>query len=91
MADYGYVFSVALQKRLKEKIYAGIFVKSTENDCISIVIARKSDNVVFKTQIDNFSQKILYGYSTEYAAYEVLAKYRSFIMNKFFIKEDSTH
>lgn len=92
MTDYGYVFSVALQKKLKEKVYAGVYVKSTPDDCLEITIARKSDNVTFKARIDNFSTKILHGYSTEYAAYEVISKYCKFILNKYFIPEENgTH
>lgn len=34
MTDYGYVFSKALYERLKDKIHAGIYVRSTIDDSL---------------------------------------------------------
>lgn len=81
MLDYGYVFARALHEKLKAKVYAGVHVKCTEQDTIEVVIARTSEDLIFRMEIQNFSEKILYGYSTEYAAYEILSKYRKFIQN----------
>lgn len=36
--------------------------------------------------IDNFSERILNGYSTEYAVYEIMSKYEKFVHNRYFIK-----
>lgn len=85
MTDYGYLFSTALYEKLKEKIYAGVFVKSTDNDELEVVIARKSEGLTFKTVINDLSDKLLHGYSTEYAAYEILEKYRKYIINRYFV------
>lgn len=85
MTDYGYLFSTALHEKLKEKIYAGVFVKSTDDDKLEVVIARKSEGLTFKTIVDNLSDKLLHGYSTEYAAYEIIEKYRKFITNRYFV------
>lgn len=79
MLDYGYVFARALHEKLKARVFAGVHVKCTEQDTIEIVIARTSEDLIFRMEIQNFSEKILYGYSTEYAAYEILSKYRKFI------------
>lgn len=69
MTDYGYVFSKALHEKLKCKIYAGVYVRTTEDDTLEIIIARNNEDLVFKMIIDNFSNKMLNGYSTDYAAY----------------------
>lgn len=87
MTDYGYVFSKALHEKLKEKIYAGIFVRSTNDDSLEIIIARTGENLVFEMEIQDFANKILHGYSAEYAVYEIMAKYKKFIFNRYFVKE----
>ena len=91
MTDYGYVFSTNLHKKLKNKVRAGVFVKSTADDRIEIVIARSSENLIFTMYINDFSTKLLHGYSTDYASYEILEKYRKFVRNitekKYFVNE----
>lgn len=87
MTDYGYEFSKILHGKLKTKIYAGIHVKSIPDDKLEIVIARTSENLVFTMYIDNFSDKIVHGYTTDYAVYEILAKYERFVLNKYFVRE----
>lgn len=89
MTDYGYVFSKALHEKLKEKVYAGVFVRSTDDDKLEITIARTNEDLVFKMEINDFSTKMLNGYSTDYASYEILAKYRRFILNRYFVKQES--
>lgn len=90
MTDYGYIFSKDLHEKLKEKIHAGVFVRSTNDDELEILIVRKSEDFTFKVVIENFSDKLLYGYSIDYAAYQVLAKYRKFIFNRYFIDKGGT-
>lgn len=87
MTDYGYIFSKALHTKLKEKIRAGIVVRSTDDDVLQITIAREEEGLIFKMEIKDFASKLVHGYSTEYAAYEILEKYRKFILNRYFIKE----
>lgn len=91
MTDYGYLFSKTLHKKLKEKVRAGVHVKSTPDDKLEIIIARTSENLIFTMYIDDFSTKLLNGYSTDYATYEILEKYRRFITNitekRYFIQE----
>ncbi len=91
MTDYGYVFSKTLHQKLKEKIYAGVHVKSTDDDKLEIIIARDSEGLLFKMEVDNFSDRLLHGYSTDYAVYEVLTRYRKFILNRYFVKESGAH
>lgn len=85
MTEYGYIFSSALHEKLKELIYAGVFVKQTLDDALEIVIARKSEDLIFKMYIDEFSKKILYGYSVDIAVNEIMRKYKKFIWNRYFI------
>lgn len=82
MLDYGYVFAKSLHEKIKEKVFAGVHVKCTEQDTMEIVITRTNENLIFRMEIQNFSEKILYGYSTEYATYEVLNKYKKFVQNR---------
>lgn len=87
MTDYGYVFSKALHERLKEKVRAGIFVRSTIDDNLEITIVRSGEDLKFQMTINGLSDKMLHGYSADYAAHEILEKYKRFIINKYFIKE----
>ena len=69
-------------------------MKSTPDDKLEIVIARTSENLVFTMYVDDFSTKLLNGYSTDYAVYEILEKYKRFIMNntmkKYFVMNESS-
>lgn len=87
MTDYGYVFSKALHAKLKGKIYARVYVESTNDDKLNITISRSDEDLVFKMSIEDFAHKMLHGYSADYAAYEILEKYKRFIMNRYFVRE----
>lgn len=87
MTDYGYVFSKALHERLKDKIHAGVYVRSTIEDSLEIMIVRNNEDLKFQTTINNLSDKMLHGYSADYAAHEILEKFKRFILNRYFIKE----
>lgn len=85
MTDYEYLFSTNLHAKLKEKIRGGIFVKVkvNEKDSLIVKIERKDGND-FDISFTDFSNRLIYGFSTDYAAYEVLQKYRDFVMKQFF-------
>lgn len=85
MADYEYLFSMCLHERLRERVLGGIFVKVNENDSLIVEIKRKDGNN-FSMSFTDFSNRILNGFTTEYAAYEVQKKYREFVMKQFFKK-----
>ena len=70
MTDYEYLFSTNLHAKLKERIQGGIFVKVNENN--------------FDMSFTDFSNRMLNGFSTDYAAYEVTKKYQKFVMKQFF-------
>lgn len=83
VTDYEYLFSMNLQAKLKERIRGGIFVKVNENDSLVIKITRR-DNNNFEASFTDFSDRMLNGFTTDYAAYEVTKKYREFVMKQFF-------
>lgn len=69
MTDYEYLFSTNLHAKLKERIQGGIFVKVNENDSLVIKITRRDENN-FDMSFTDFSNRMLNGFSTDYAAYE---------------------
>lgn len=83
MTDYEYLFSMNLQAKLKDKIQGAIFVKVNENDSLVIKIMRQDGNN-FDVSFTDFSNRMLNGFSTDYAAYEVTKKYQKFVMKQFF-------
>lgn len=83
MTDYEYLFSTNLHAKLKERIQGGIFVKVNENDSLVIKITRRDENN-FDMSFTDFSNRMLNGFSTDYAAYEVTKKYQKFVMKQFF-------
>lgn len=83
MTDYEYLFSTNLHAKLKERIQGGIFVKVNENDSLVIKITRRDENN-FDMSFTDFSNRMLNGFSTDYAAYEATKKYQKFVMKQFF-------
>lgn len=83
MLDYEYLFSNNLYERLKKTIKGGIFVKINDNDNLVVKIKRKDGNN-FDVSFTDFSNRILNGFTTEYAAYEVTKKYQRFVIQQFF-------
>ena len=83
MLDYECLFSNHLYEKLKEVIKGGIFVKINENDSLVVEIKRKDGNN-FGVSFTDFSNRVLNGFTTEYAAYEVTKRYQKFVMRQFF-------
>ncbi len=83
MTDYECLFSTNLYAKLKERIQGGIFVKVNENDSLVVAIKRNDGNN-FDMSFTDFSNRMLNGFSTDYAAYEVQKKYQKFVMKQFF-------
>lgn len=83
MLDYECLFSNHLYEKLKEVIKGGIFVKVNENDSLVVEIKRKGGNN-FGVSFTDFSNRVLNGFTTEYAAYEVTKRYQKFVMRQFF-------
>ena len=83
MRDYEYLFVTTLHQKLKDKIVGKIFTKVNTNDELYVEIISFGD-LMFKTTLGNFSEKIMNGWSTDYAAYEVIGQYKTFINERFF-------
>ena len=77
--DYEYLFETNLHAKIREKV----FVKINRDDVLIVKIESFGD-LKFETSIDNFSKRILNGYSTDYAAYEIVKRYKSYIMKRYF-------
>lgn len=58
-----------------------------DNSKMEIMIVRNNEDLKFQTTINNLSDKMLHGYSADYAAHEILEKFKRFILNRYFIKE----
>lgn len=84
MSNYEYVFATNLHEKLKGQIRGRIFVKVVSDDRLYVSIQRDVADKVFNLYINNFSDRILNGWSTDYAAYEIRQDYRKFIMKKYF-------
>ena len=83
MVDYGYCFAMALQQRLKSKIKGRIFVAVNDDDVLFINITNK-DETVFKISFNNFANRLYNGWTSEYAAYEVISEYRKKLFDRYF-------
>lgn len=83
VTDYEYLFSMNLPAKLKEKIQGAIYVKVNENDSLVIKVTRRDGNN-FDVSFTDFANRMLNGLTTDYAAYEVVQKYKKFVMTQFF-------
>lgn len=81
--NYEYLFQTNLHAKIREKVIGKVFVKVNQDDVL-IVKIESFGNLKFETSIDNFSKRILNGYSTDYAAYEIVKRYTSYIMKRYF-------
>lgn len=83
MTDYEYLFTTTLHQKLREKIVGKIFVKVTRNDELFVKI-ESYGGLEYRFYRSNFSESIVNGYTTDFAAYEVVTEFKKFIMNKYF-------
>ena len=80
--DCMYVFATNVHAKLKEVILGRVFTR-VEDDSLYIEI-RRMEGLIFKMRIYDISKKITNGCTSEYAAYEVLRKYKKFVLNMYF-------
>lgn len=83
MAEYEYLFTKALHEKLKEKIVGKIFVRAVARDRVIIKIDSFGD-LTFTMFLENFSEKILNGYSSDYACYEIVKEYKKVVLERYF-------
>lgn len=82
MRDYEYVFCRKLHNKLKELVIGSVWTEVVE-DTLKISITTIGD-IKFETSIDNFAERFLNGYSSEYAAYEIKSEFRSYLLKRYF-------
>ena len=87
MMDYEYMFAMTLQQKMRERVIGKIFC-AVRDDILYVKIESRG-NLTFEIEFDNFSERFLNGFSTDYAMYEVLRKYERFIRNRYFIKDSA--
>jgi hypothetical protein len=83
MTDYGYLFATSLHTKLKEKITGKIFVIATKEEDALFVKIESYGDITYKYYLDNFSDRILNGLSSDYVAYEVVKDFKGFILSKY--------
>lgn len=79
MVDYEKIFALELKRKLVEKIKGKIWV-SVKNNELHIDI-KKGDDISYEAYLDDFANKVLHGLSTDYVAYDVIKRYRKFILD----------
>lgn len=83
MAEYEFIFASNLKTKLIEKVKGGVKTWIT-NDELHVSILVRENDIQFEHVIPNISKLILNNYTSDYAAYQVMQVYKSYIRNKFF-------
>ncbi len=86
MMDYEQLFAMNLHQKLRERVKGKVFCVVNQNNILVVKIKSRGD-WKFSMEFDNFSDRFLNGFTTDYAMYDILSKYRKFITNRYFIRE----
>ena len=81
MNEYEQYFTTSLHQKLKTKIIGKIYVEVNWHDEIYVKVINM-DDVKYEHRITNFSERFLNGWSTDYAAYEIVNDYKRFIFEE---------
>lgn len=81
MADYEYLYCIAIHEMLKERINAGIRVTIKDDE---LIIYLKNDDDIFIYTVYGITDKILVGYDKEIIVYKVVQHYKHYILRKYF-------
>lgn len=81
LKEYEQNFTMNIQQKLKTKIKGRIYVEVNWHDEIYVSIIN-TDNIKWEHRIVNFSERFLHGWSSEYAAYEIMSEYKKFVFEK---------
>lgn len=84
MRDYEYLFAMNVQQKLKDMVKARVYCKINPEDELYVEIEDRDSGIGYYCAIPGFSQKMLNGYTSEYAAYEVVKAYKNHIIKRFF-------
>lgn len=83
MRDYEKLFVTNLHSKLKKKIHGSVYCEINERDELYVRI-RSSGDIYFEKRVDNFSDRFVSGYSTEYAMYDIINEYKKKVISKYF-------
>ena len=83
MKDYEYLFAMNLHARLKEMIEGKVFVKVKGNDKLYVKIESFGD-LRYEVELPDFSEKVMNGLTSEYIVYEIVKRYKCFILERYF-------
>lgn len=83
MKEYEYIIASTLRQKLIEKVNGGVKTWVT-NDELFINIRLEECGILYELSVPNFAERILNGWTTDYAVYEILQDYRRFINSRFF-------
>ena len=81
MADYEYLYCIAIHEMLKERINAGIRVTIKDDD---LIIYLKNDNDIFIYTVYGITDKIVFGYDKGIIVSKVVQHYKHYILRKYF-------
>lgn len=81
MMEYEYIFSNTLKNKIIEKIKGGVKTWITRDE-LHVSILLDQYNIQFEHVIPNISDRILNGYTTDYALYEVTKVYKAYLSEK---------
>lgn len=82
MTDYGYDFSLMVQKKLKNKIKGKIYVAVTDDDVLYIKINNGDD--IYEMSYGDFARRLINGLNSDYVAYEVVTEYKKKLLERYF-------
>ena len=83
MQDYEYLFSKELHRRLKEKVKGKVWVKAYRDE-LHVTITAFEGELEYEFVEDDLSNKILNGFSSDYAVYTIMKDYHKFVNEIFF-------
>lgn len=83
MKDYEYLFVTLLHQKLKDQIVGRVYVTITPKNELFVEIISFGD-LKWNMYFGRFSERILNGWSTDYAAYEIIKEFKGFIMSRYF-------
>ena len=87
MTDYEFIFSNKLKEKLNETVYGGVKTWVTKDE-LHVSIRLEECGVNFEYVIPDISDRILNSFTTDYAVYEVMREYKSYLAkqlrNRFF-------
>ena len=81
MKEYEFIFASTLRQKLMEHLYGGVKTWVVDDE-LFISIRLEEREILYELSVPNFAERILNGWTTDYAVYEILQGYRRFINNK---------